>query len=329
MGKLSSTAKGGSRRWQAMRRALAALTFVTCSAFYKVSATTMQRVLPPDELLLHGQFRHILIDTIAHRSDPSADGYAMDVDAKRGAGHQHALEALLSGAQGRQSKQFAMTGDRAASAIMERNLVDLDEQVTAGRTTQVLYGNHHRQWATDLYQLVPLVDERDGQDNAPGTHALVEILHDQPQIVDRDDIGLSGALIHLGGDLQSLSGDAVRLPRRVDSNLGKPDAVNGSFKPFAGLLEAYQKADRADQGEQNLRPGEKCYLPGPLGCSPLSAKIGSTLVCGLIAWGLIFRIFVLLDRRRRNWLLILPLGLVATVLYLLPCYLVVGFPWNW
>lgn len=329
MGKSSITPKGRTRRRQSLRFMLATLAVVAWGPLDEVSATTMQGILPPDKRLLHGEFRGIAIDAITYGTDPATNSHAMDLNAPRRGGQKHALEALLAGTQGRQSKQFAMTGDHAAAMVMERYLLDLDEQVTPGRTTQVLYGDDHRQWAASLYHLVPFVDQRDGQDDAARPHAFVKVRHEQPQIIQGDGIGLRSAQVRLGSSPQPLDSNVVGLARGADTFLGQSDSADRSLKPLAALIEAYKRADRADQGEQQLRPGEKCYLPGPLGCSPLSTKIGATLVCGLIAWGLIFRVFDLLDRRRRNWLLILPLGLVATTLYVLPSYLVVGFPWDW
>ncbi len=324
------------RMRQSARLILTAITIIAWSTFDQVLAAPVERIFPPHELLDHRESGGGIIQLITLRSNAALHSDTVNSTNSASGRDEHALGPDLASAQGSEVQKLLLRTDGLPSAIVKGNAVDLHKQMAASRTTHVLDRDGHWKGVAILDYILPLIDQGDTNNYATRPHAFFEIFGEYAQVIDRNfigsgsnDIGFSSALVGLAGGFQAFIRDTVGFARYIDTDLGKPDTVNGSLQPFARLIKAYQKADRADQGEQKLRPGEKCYLPGPLGCSPLSAKIGATLVCGLIAWSLIFRIFDLLDRRRRNWRLILPLGGIAGTLYLLPGYLVVGFPWNW
>lgn len=335
MGK-SGLPKRWSGGWQSLRLVIAALTIIAGGAFDEVLATPMQRVLSPDELLDHSQSRSGFVQTIATRADAALNGDSVRLPYHRVGRDEHAFRPDLAGAQGSQTQKLRIRRDGLAGTIVKDDGIDFDQQMTTGRAAHVLNGDGYRQGIARLDDFLPLLDQRDTDDHAPGSHALIEVLGEYQQIFSSNLVGLSGESVGVGGPLvglgsgpQALIGDAIRLPGDIYPVFSQAHAVHRGLQSLSGLMQAHQQAGGAQDGQKKLRPGKRCDLSGPLGCSPLSAKIGTLLVCGLVAWCLIFRIFDLLDRRRRNWLLIIPLSAVAATLYLLPSYLVVGFPWNW
>lgn len=330
------SAQRGRRGRQALWILLGAIAIVAWGAFDQVSAGTMQLVLSPAKLLDHGELGGSTVDQVAHRSDPPLHSDAVNFSMAGDSRDQHALRSNLASAERRQAQKLPMLSNGLTRAVMEDDALDLHQKVPASGTAHVLRGDGHRQWNARVHHLLPLVDQRDANDHVSRPHALVEVLGEDAKILHGDLVGSrgygvssGGALVRLGGRLQPFSGNALRITSSIDALLGKTDTIHRGLEPLPSLIQADQQAGRAQHRQQQLRPGKECYLPGPLGCSPLSAKIGALLVCGLVAWSLIFRIFDLLDRPRRNWVLITFLGTMAAALYLLPSYLVVGFPWNW
>lgn len=328
--------KRWSGRWQSLRLVITALAIIAGGAFDKVFAAPMQGVLSPDELLDHRQLRGGFVQTIATRADAAHNGNPVQFSNLPMGRDEHAFRPDLAGAQRSQAHKLRFRRDRPSATIVKDDGIDFDQQVTTGRAAHVLNGDGHRQGIARLDDFLPLIDQRHTDDHAPGSHALIKVLSEYQQVLSGDfvrtggqSVGLSGSFVSLGGGPQPLIGDAVRLPGDVYALLGQTHAIHRGLQSLSGLMQAHQQAGGTQDGQKKLRPGKRCDLSGPLGCSPLSAKIGALFVCGLIAWGIIFRIFDLIDRRRRNWLLIVPLSAIAATLYLLPSYLVVGFPWNW
>lgn len=326
--------KSGSLKHRRGRRRilqimLTALAVITWGTFDQVLATPAERIFPPHELLDHRQLGSGFVQTVASRPDTALNGNAVQFSNSRGGGHEHGLRPHLAGAQGSQTQELRTRRNGLPGAVVEDDGINLHEQMTTSRTAHVLNGDGHRQRIARLNKLLPLVDQRDANDHASWSHPLIEIFRKYQQILGGNLVGPSRKGVGLGSGLQPLNGNTVRLPGDGYALLGQTQASQRSLQSLSGLMQTNQQASSAQDSKEQLRPGKKCYLPGPLGCSPLSTKIGALFVCGLVAWCLIFRIFDLLDSRRRNWFLIFALGAIAATLYLLPSYLVVGFPWDW
>lgn len=283
------------RMRQSVRFILTGITIVAWSTFDQVLAAPVERIFPPHELLDHRQFGGGVIQPITPRSNAALHGDTVDSTNSTSGRDEHALGPDLASAQGSEVQKLPLRTDGLPSAIVKGDALDLHKQMAASRPAHVLDRDGHRHGIASFNHLLPLVDQGDGDDHTPRSHAFIEVLGEYQQVPSGDfiraggnGVSLGGALIGFSGGLQALSGNPVRHGRVSDRLLGQSKRLAGRYDPVNREAKRHHDKYSADEAKPYLEPAPVSGIPRRLRSIPLGAKVTLQILliglAGLLYW---------------------------------------------
>ncbi len=283
------------RMRQSVRLILTAITIITWSTFDQVLAAPAERIFPPHELIDHRQFGGGVIQPITPRTDAALHGDAVDFVNSTSGRDGHALEPYLARAPGGEVQKLSLRTHGFPSAIVKENAFDLHKQMAASRTAHVLDLDGHWKGIASFNHVLPLVDQSDGNDHTPRSHAFIEVLDEYQQVPSGDfiraggkGVSLGGALIGFSGGPQALSGNPVRRDRVSDRLLGQSKRLAGRYDPVNREARRHHDKNGADKAKPYLETAPLSGIPRRLRSIPLGAKVTLQILLiglvGLLYW---------------------------------------------
>ena len=220
----------------------------------QVGAATVERVLPPYEVLNEGKPR-LVTDFVGNGSDATLYLDPVNLGSSRGMLNQHGLLALLSSTERSEGNYALFAPYFGAIDSKKSNAIEKQGKMSTSRAAKILDHYPHGDRTAGFHVRRPVFNQANPDHRTSRTHSLLKL----------------GAL-----KILSISSDDDRIHRslRAAMNVDEGD---------------YEQQD-ARQRQPQIIPSPKRRFFGPLSGLPLGAQIAIAILITLFAWPL-YRVF--------------------------------------